>query len=216
MKERESRVYEYVREQARQGRRPTVREVADATGIARSTVARVAVGLGYESWNDFTQRLWRYLGTGEAQGALSESIELVVSVLRRHAGETVLVDSVGDVEICLEYMLLRLGELGISAMPFGFGVADAADGGVLLALNESGMALLPSCIHAAECGFEIVAITASHDTPISKLAGVNVVIKNNKSTALDYQPNYFTAGALAYLERVLSVYERTLNHGRRL
>ena len=216
MRERESRVYEYVRGQARQGRRPTVREVADATGIARSTVARTAVGLGYESWSDFTQQIWRYLGTGEAQGALSESIELVVSVLRRHAGETVLIDSVGDVEICLEYMLLRLGELGIPAMPYGHGVADAARSGVLLALNESGMALLPSCIHAAECGFEIVAITASHDTPISKLASVNVVIKNNKLTAVDYRPNYFTAGALAYLERVLSAYERARERGKRL
>ena len=213
MKANESRVYEYVRSRARLGKRPTVRETAEATGVARSTVARAAVSLGYASWSDFTEQLRHYHGSGESVGALAESVEMVVSVLKRHAGETVLIDSVGDVEICLEYMLIRLGELGISAMPYGRGVADAMGDGVLLVLNESGMALFPSCVHAAELGYEIIAITASHDTPISKLAGVNVVIKNNKSSNADYKPNYFTAGVLAYLERVLAEYARGWTDG---
>ena len=57
-----------------------------------------------------------------------------------------------------------------------------------------------------ERGFEVIAITASHDTPISKLADVNVVIKNNKSNVAAYEPNYFTAGALSYLERVMAAF----------
>ena len=34
------------------------------------------------------------------------------------------------------------------------------------------------------------------------------MIKNNKSSNADYKPNYFTAGVLAYLERVLAEYAR--------
>ena len=63
-----------------------------------------------------------------------------------------------------------------------------AAAGVLIVVNESGMSLLPTCLKAASGGFDIIAITASHDTPVSKLAKVNVVIKNNKSTPEAYEP----------------------------
>lgn len=32
--------------------------------------------------------------------------------------------------------------------------------------------------------------------------------KNNKSAMDYYEPNYFTAGALSYLERVMAAYKR--------
>lgn len=210
--ENDRAVYTYVRDRAREGVRATVDATARATGVPRSSVAHVAKRLGYQGWADFTTRMVRYYARDDRDDAVERSVSLVETVLRRNRDEIVLVDAVGDAEICMMYVVLRLGELGLHAMPYGRGVADAMAsprGGVLIVLNESGMALLPSCLHAAELGFEIVAITASHDTPISKLANVNVVIKNNKSNMDDYEPNYFTAGALAYLERVMAAYKRT-------
>lgn len=204
-------VHAYVRELARSGERATVDAASRATGVPRSSVAHVAKHMGYEGWADFTTSMVRYYSPKGRDDAIERSVSLVETVLRRNRDEAILVDAVGDAEICLMYVTLRLGELGLHAMPYGRGVADAMAsprGGALIVLNESGMALLPSCLHAVECGFEVVAITASHDTPISKLADVNVVIKNNKSAMDYYEPNYFTAGALAYLERVMAAYKR--------
>lgn len=132
-------------------------------------------------------------------------MQLVASVLEGNGQRPVLVDAVGDAEIFIQYGLLRLCEAGFRAMPYGPGVVDAQveNGvGILIAVNESGMSLLPACLKAANSGYDIISITASHDAPILKLARVNVVIKNNKSTPRAYESNYFTAGVFAFMEHV--------------
>lgn len=206
---RERSVYAHVRDCAKRGERATVAETARITGIARSSVARVAQTLGYEGWLDFTTQLVAYYGAArdETAGAVGDSVDAIVQVLQRNRAHTILIDAIGDPEICMSYLLVRLNELGFRAAQFSQGMLERckpSSHGALLVLNESGMALLPACVLASEKGFDVVAITASHDTPISKVATVNVMIKNNKSSISEYKPNYFTAGSLALLERVLS------------
>lgn len=262
LSEVERRVYAEVRAAARRGERATIAAVAGRTGIPRSSVARVAVTLGYRGWVDMTSQLVRYHTSLERHDAVAESVDVVAAVLQRARRRTILLDAIGDSEICLDYLLFRLCELGYCAMPYSPGVVEATVGGsgrgedasgtaddagreapgkagcgegmrevadgagrvaaaremtagaapsgcaqlrsVLLVINESGMSMVPACVKAAAAGMEIVAITASHDTPVSKLAQVNVVIKNNKSTPDAYEPNYFTAGVLVFMERVLA------------
>lgn len=261
LSEVERRVYAEVRAAARRGERATIAAVAGRTGIPRSSVARAAVTLGYRGWVDMTSQLVRYHASLERHDAVAESVDVVAAVLQRARRRTILLDAIGDSEICLDYLLFRLCELGYCAMPYSPGVVEATAGGagrgkdasgaadaagreasgkagcgecarevvggaghvvarevaagaapsggaqsrsVLLVINESGMSMVPACVKAAAAGMEIVAITASHDTPVSKLAQVNVVIKNNKSTPDAYEPNYFTAGVLVFMERVLA------------
>lgn len=240
LSEVERRVYAEVRAAARRGERATIAAVAGRTGIPRSSVARVAVTLGYRGWVDMTSQLVRYHASLERHDAVAESVDVVAAVLQRARRRTILLDAIGDSEICLDYLLFRLCELGYCAMPYSPGVVEVTAGGaervaarevaagagqgadaremavgaassggaqprsVLLVINESGMSMVPACVKAAAAGMEIVAITASHDTPVSKLAQVNVVIKNNKSTPDAYEPNYFTAGVLVFMERVLA------------
>lgn len=221
LQENEKLVYAAVRRCAKRGERPTIAAIAGETGVPRSSVAHVANALGYRGWVDFTTQLVRYFASFQREDTLSDSVQLVTSVLEANRERPVLLDAIGDAEIFIQCGLLRLCEAGFHAMPYGPGVAEAfavhgepkCDGaleacgtsdaaGVLIVVNESGMSLLSTCLKAANCGFDIIAITASHDTPISKLAKVNVVIKNNKSTPSAYEPNYFTAGVFAFMERV--------------
>ena len=204
---RQEEVLELVRAAARDRRRATIDEVAQATGMARSSVAYVAKRLGYGGWVELTTSfLQRYAVPDDSVGAISESVELLVSILHQARRRTLLVDAVGDAEIGVEFMLSRCAEAGYAVMPYSYGVVERStreDAGVLVVLNESGMTLLPTCLHALDHGFQVVAITASHDTPVSKVANVNVVIKNSKSSITEYRPNYFTAGALTFLEKVV-------------
>ena len=206
-------VYRLVREAARRGERPTVSEVARAAGMARSSVAHVATRLGYRGWVDFTSQLARYFAVAGSEDLASDSVRIVAEELMAARPSAVLVDAIGDAEICGDHLVVRLCERGFRAAPFSPGVAGALGGegegaGVLAVINESGMSLLPSCLAAAEQGYRIVAVTGSHDTPISKLADVNVVIKSNKSVVERYEPNYFTAGVLVFWERVLAALDR--------
>lgn len=203
----ERSVYGYVREQARQGVRPTIDQVAEATGVPRSSVGRVAGALGYQGWPDFTAQLQEYFqrNQGDDSGVVEDSVRVICDTLRKHRGQPVMVGSVGDAGVLGSYLIMRLCELGLWAMPYSVLALERcqASGGVLLVLNESGMVLLPACVAAHERDFEVIAITASHDTPVSKVADVNIVIKNQKSTMHSYRPNYFTAGSLSLFERAL-------------
>lgn len=213
MRERERKIFEYVRQAAINHRRATVDEVAKYTNIPRSSVAYSAKALGYNSWSDMTEKIFHYFESHPGgTGALAEYVEAVADMLRRCKNKHILVDAVGDAEISVEYVLTRFSEIGYPAQPYSYAAAKHAQynnsAGLLLVLNESGMTLLSSCLEALDAGFEVVAITASHDTPISKIAGVNVVIKNNKSDVWDYKPNYFTPAALVFIQKVMAVLER--------
>lgn len=218
LNDQEKRVYALVRSAAQRGKRMTIGAVAEELGMARSSVAHVAVKLGYKGWVDLTTQLVTYFKSFEHEDVVSESVEVVASILRTNRELPVLVDAIGDAEVLIDYALFRLAEAGFIAMPYGSGVVDAVAAsagnvecngetmpiGTLIVVNESGMSLLPSCVKATSFGMDVVAITASHDTPVSKVAKVNVVIKNNKSTPEAYEPNYFTAGALVFFEHVLA------------
>ncbi len=199
-------VYAAVRRFAQRGERPTIAAISEETGVPRSSVAHVAETMGYRGWVDFTTQLVRYFASFQQEDTLGDSVKLVASVLEACSERPVLVDAIGDAEIFAQVGVLRLCEAGFNAMPYGPGVVEArasrSQAGALIVVNESGMSLLPTCLKAAGAGFDIIAITASHDTPVSKLAKVNVVIKNNKSTPDAYEPNYFTAGVFAFMERV--------------
>ena len=205
--ENDTRVYVYVRDLAKRGERATIDEVSHSLGISRSSVARVSKHFGYRGWTDFVTQLVQYHQVDDRVGAVNDSVDVMADALERSRSGLVLIDAVGDAEICVQYLILRLSELGFTAASYSRGMLDvptAAQGGLLLVFNESGMTLLPSCLNAAAYGFEVVAITASHDTPVSKVADINMVIKNRKSTPATYEPNYCTAGALALLERAMA------------
>ena len=203
----DNEVYQIVREAARTGKSVTVSEVARQTGAACSSVYRVASHYGYDSWVDFTNGLRHYFQEGSLGDTTSQSVRAVADALLRNRHKSILIDAVGDAEIAASYLQYRLAELGFISMVFTKSIVEAWGGdtrsGLCIVINESGTSLLQTCLEAAERGYETLGITSSHDTPVSKVCNINVVIKNNKSTIGAYEPNYFTAGTLAFVERVL-------------
>lgn len=207
MSELDEAILQAVRDAACKHRRATVSEVSLRTGAARSTIHRTARKLGYGSWLDFTNSMVRSLAELVEQDAVTTTVAAMSEVFCRYRNLPILIEAVGDAEICGLFLLHRLAERGFTPLPYSEGILALGGGaegaGLLLAINESGMSLLPICLTAASQGFEVASITASHDTPVSKVSSMNVVIKNNKSTIAAYEPNYFTAGTLAFLAHVL-------------
>lgn len=210
LSDRDRKIYATVREKMARGERPTIDAVAQCLDLPRSSVAKVALKVGYRGWTDMVSRLGRYSAVVGSEGALKESVSFLVDEFEKNRNGRVVVDAIGDSEVALDYSLLRLAELGFNVVPYAPGIirslesADKRCSGMLLVINESGMSLVPSCIGANRIGFDIVSVTGSHDTPVSKLSNVNVVIKSRKSRPEAYEPNYFTAGVFALLERVFT------------
>lgn len=202
----EHRVYAYVRAAVKDHHKPTIDEVAQALAMPRSTVSWCARKLGFSDWHHFIRALLRYFSTPQGASQLDHDVNMVAQALLDQGQSLVLIDAVGDSEIGVEYVLNRFAEAGVHAEPYSLAAVQLAQRtqqcGVLIAINESGMTLLSSCLEALDAGLSVIAITASHDTPISKLASINVVIKNNKSDIEHYKPNYFTPAVLIFLEKV--------------
>lgn len=203
----DAKVYAIVRDAAMRGEHLSVSDVQNMTGLARSTVYRVAKRYGYEGWLDFTSSLERYFSKTNQEDAVMQGVTAIADAIIRNRELPILVDAVGDAEMCAAYLQYRLAEQGYMSFFYTLSIAQAwyreGGSGLVVVINESGMSLLPTCLGAAEYDFSTVAITASHDTPVSKVCDVNVVIKNNKSPLDAYEPNLFAAGTLALIERVL-------------
>lgn len=203
----DAKVYAIVRDAAMRGEHLSVSDVQNMTGLARSTIYRVAKRYGYEGWLDFTSSLERYFSKTNQDDAVMQGVTAIADAIIRNRERPILVDAVGDAEMCAAYLQYRLAEQGYTSFFYTLSIAQAwhreGGSGLVIVINESGMSLLPTCLGAAEYDFATVAITASHDTPVSKVCDVNVVIKNNKSSLDAYEPNLFAAGTLALIERVL-------------
>lgn len=96
LQDNERIVYAAVRDFAKRGERPTIAAVARMTGVPRSSVAHVADTLGYHGWIDFTTQLVRYFSSFQREDALSDSVQLVASVLSVNRDRPVLIDAIGD------------------------------------------------------------------------------------------------------------------------
>jgi DNA-binding MurR/RpiR family transcriptional regulator len=195
----------------------TISQVADTVGASRSTVYRTAKRLGYSSWSDLVNQLRHYLpnpgGAMDQDAVLDKSVNLVVSALARNRDKTILFCAMGDATICGDYVTFRLGELGFNALKYSYEAARTHsvgdESGVAVIFNESGVSLWTSCITCARYGFETIAITADPNSPVAKAAHLSIAIKDTKTKPSAYEPNYFAAEVIAFMERVLARYRIT-------
>lgn len=207
-------VYQAVRDHLRAGERPTIGLIAEELGLSTSAVYRAAKRFGYASWSDMVGQLRQYLKNTRRMVDTSEDningIDLLAQALMRHRGGCVLLQGVGDAEICRRLLVYRLGALEFNVMPYTPQIARArleqsGDGnsGLALIFNESGLACWQDALECVQCGFETVAITADAATPVARAANLAIAIKSTKSTPSAYEANYFAAGSLALVERAI-------------
>ncbi len=209
---KQRQVYTAVRASVLEGTLPTVDSIALETGISRSTVSRTAVDAGYSDWREMVSALASYYSEKTPVSDVGRSAREVADIIEECGSAPILVDAVGDSEVLTGYIVIRLCENGCNATLYSPGYFDGMKGqlesGLLIVFNESGMSLLPSCLAATGRRYKVLSFTASHDSPVSKVSDINIVIKNKKSVVLHYEPNYFVAGSLALLERVFSLLGR--------
>lgn len=207
--------YDFIRDRIKAGKKVTIKLVSENLHISTSAVYRLAKRLGYASWSDFIVRMDHYFRekqpqneSGSAASELQASINLMAASLERHIDRPIIIASLGDADVCRDYLIFRLSELGFSAFPFSPELTEAHANpdmpGLALIINETGVALWSACHLCASLGYEVVSITAHQHSPVAKEANLSFAVKDNKSELLEYQPNYFAAGVIAFCERAIA------------
>lgn len=205
-------LYRIVRKEIKNNGSPTVQHIAEEAGVSRSTVYRFAHHLGYKSWQECIRNIAAFCTAPRDKAEID--YEALASAIKELHGGVVLVDAIGDAEVCREHLIERLGGLGIITLSYDRTtceqLAHRGIPGLAYVINESGFVLAGTCRTCKKCGYDVVAITADSNSLVARSADLCIIIGNKKSSIQDYEPNYFAAGALIVLERMAAHLEALL------
>ena len=215
--ESEKRIYQVLLQCVKNRKKETVAQLAKRAEAAPSSIVKLAKKLGYPGWSEMYYTL-----CSQTSDSISLSfdnfnfltdedskayIETLCKLLDDFYTQRILVASVGDSECAGTYLLKKLWHRGFMAMPLHRGQMSQQESGVMFIINESGIALLSQCIEAKEHHFTVASITSNHCSPIASASHITVEIKNHKSQLERYNPNFFAARVLIFLELLFAKYD---------
>lgn len=204
---KEQRALRALKTAVRRGDDVNAEAIAAAASVSRSLVYGLSARMGYPSWRDLVTQL-RYESSTVGQTHVTRGrTKKICDEIARHADGAILVRAIGDASICEPYLIRRLGAKGYRAVAYDAATMRAFSedgGGLVILINESGLALFQECAEAMREGYETVVITSMLESPVALMANVAIALENNKSTLAEYEPNYFTAAVLTMIELVCS------------
>lgn len=218
----EKSIYEEMLKCVRAQEKRLVAQIASNVKVAPSSVIKVCKKLGYPGWNEMFYTL-----SSTSTDAISLSfdnfdfltdedvntyIKVLCEMLEKYHNHTILTVSIGDSECVGAYLLKKLWHRGFLAMPYHRGQLDCADNkpGIVFAINESGIVLLQPCLDAKEKDFAIVSITSNRQSPLACNSHMTIEIKNKKSEIVAYDPNFFAARVIIFIELLFAQYDENL------
>lgn len=213
----EQMIYEELMLVINSKQKETVSTIAKRVGVAPSTIIKVTKKLGYPGWNEMYYSLNNLnrnaiplsLNSFDFinQSELNEKIELLSKTFMHFKDSTILIKTIGDSQYISDYLLDCLWQRGFEAYPYNSRIMDMCErekkNGIIVLINESGIALLDISVRARKTGFKVIAITNNHNSPLATNSHLSIEIMNHKSSLLKYEPNFFTARVLIFIELLL-------------
>ena len=205
--ETENRIYEEILKNVKQHKKKTVVQIAEKVDVAPSYVIKVAKKLGYSGLNE----MW-YSLSGIYTDSVSVSLD-DFDLMENYRNERIIVNSIGDSDYVGTYLLDKLWHRGFNAMPYKSQLLDQArclKPGMLIAINESGVVLLEQCLKARKHNYNIVSITSNRNSPLACNSHLTIELRNKKSNFYNYNPNFFTAYVLIFIEILFARYDEEI------
>ena len=221
--ETENRIYEEILKNVKQHKKKTVVQIAEKVDVAPSYVIKVAKKLGYSGLNE----MW-YSLSGIYTDSVSVSlddfdlmeknlldvhVQILCDMLINYRNERIIVNSIGDSDYVGTYLLDKLWHRGFNAMPYKSQLLDQArclKPGMLIAINESGVVLLEQCLKARKHNYNFVSITSNRNSPLACNSHLTIELRNKKSNFYNYNPNFFTAYVLIFIEILFARYDEEI------
>lgn len=213
----EKRIYQVLLQSIKQKEKETVAQLAKIANVAPSSIIKLAKKLGYPGWSEMYYTLCSQAAdsislTFDNFDFLTDEdaniyIETLCKLMDDYKKARMLVVSIGDSESAGAYLLKKLWHRGFIAMPLHRGQLEYHEPGVLFAINESGIVLLSQCVEAKQKNFTLVSITSNHKSPLASNSHITVEIKNHKSKLERYNPNFFAARVIIFIELLFAKYD---------
>lgn len=217
----EKRIYEIMTDAISQKNKITVSELAKRSGVASSSVVKLAHKLGYPGWNEMFYTCcnnhadiislsfqdFDFLNDEEMNGY----IKIICELLKQNKEAKIAVCAIGDCEISSNYFQEKLWSRGFTVIPFEYiyqyNEDNSSLSGIVFLINESGIVLLEGCMIAKNKNFTVVSITSNCISPLATHSHLTIELKNQKSSIKEYSPNFFTARVLMFIELIFAIYD---------
>ena len=198
------------------GHHASISEVAHAAGCAISSVHYLAKKLGYNGWSQMSHEL-RHGQTHITRFEHEADIQLIeiCKLLQAYKDKPLLIDAIGDGEVASSYLFYKLTCRGFIPVPFLMSALQSyctnKRQGIVFVINESGIVLADDCKMAKKAGFSLISFTRALTSPVALASDFPIDIKDNKSSyRTDYEPNFFAAKVIAFIEILFAQYDRLI------
>lgn len=204
-------------------RHATIAEVAKDAGCATSSVYYLAKKLGYDGWSQMSHELRHghatiakfgyHVATRNITSRFTSICELLISRKK----EPLLIDSLGNGDAAASYLMYKLACRGFQPLFYSMTILENyrtnkrqdKHKGIMFIINESGIALASDCKAGKEAGFNIISFTRTNNSPVALSSDIAINIKDNKSSYRSgYEPNFFGAKVIAFIEILFANYDR--------
>lgn len=221
----EEKIYGEIIESVKEKKKPTVAQIAEKVNVVPSHIIKVAKKLGYSGLNE----MWYNLSSTYTDSIslslddfhlmeekqLDVHVQILCDMLVNYQNERIIVNSIGDSDYVGTYLLDKLWHRGFNAMPYKSQLLKSESylkPGMLIAINESGVVLLEQCLQARKHDYNIVSITSNRNSPLACNSHLTIELKNRKSTFREYDPNFFTAYVLMFIEILFARYDEEVKN----
>lgn len=210
---KEQLIYNHIKQVAKEEKKRTVAEIASEIGAAPSSIVKLAKKLGYSGWNEMYYSLKNVLTDEypvmidnfmpQEDEQLRKNIQKIAKIIMEYNDKDIMVVSIGDSHYLGRYLVRKLLERNYKAHIYEHVIRKDDRDGLCIAINESGVALLNVCIQMQEKNYKVIAVTSHKESPLASQSDYSVEMRNHKSELLKYEPNYFAARVLIFLEMLL-------------
>lgn len=210
----EQAIYDELMDAIKQKEKRKVSQIAEKVKVADSSVIKLTKRLGYSGWNEMYYALtcanndtmplsFDHFNFIETIG-INEKLDSICEMLLKYKDCGIVLQTVGDVEALEEYLLENFWKRGFTCFSYSQEVIKSLHAkkkeGVTFFICESGIVFLDLSVYAKEHEFHVISITSNEKSPLSSNSDISINLKNNKSKLSNYEPNYFTARVLIFLE----------------
>lgn len=211
---KEQLIYNHIKQIIKEEKKRPIAEIAREIDAAPSSIVKLAKKLGYSGWNEMYYSMKNILTDEypvmidsfmpENNEQLKNSICEIARIITKYKNQDIMVVSIGDSHYLGKFLVRKLLERNYKAHIYEHVMRRDDRDGLCISINESGITLLNVCIEAQEKNYKVIAITSNRESPLASQSDFSVEMQNHKSELLEYEPNYFAARVLIFLEMVLA------------
>ena len=213
LNEIEKKIYDEMIESIRTKSKRKISEIAKKLDVPNSSVVKVTQKLGYSGWKEMYYSLshanndkipMAFDNFNFINQNVSEELELLCQMIIKYKKECIVIQTIGDVGYLDYYLLTNFWNRGFQCYMFSpeliQSLSEQNKAGIALFINESGIIFLENCVYMKNHDFNVISITSNQESPLSANSHISIEIKNHKSNLSAYEPNFFTARVMLFLE----------------